>query len=173
MRAAVVIHVRIAEQRLRVHRADCVEHRVVVRNDAISPAEVIGRQPTAIVLSPGPCTPSEAGCSIDLVRQAAGRIPLLGVCLGHQAIAAAFGGEVVRAAHPMHGRTSLIRHSSSELFAGLPNPLTVARYHSLAVREQTLPGELEVIARADDGTVMALAHCQWPLYGVQFHPESV
>lgn len=144
----------------------------VVRNDAISPAEVVAQQPRAIVLSPGPCTPSEAGCSLELVRLAAGQIPLLGVCLGHQTIAAAFGGEIVRAAQPVHGRASLVRHDAAGLFAGLENPLTVGRYHSLVVREQSLPPELRVVARSDDA-VMAIAHTRWPIYGVQFHPESV
>jgi anthranilate synthase/aminodeoxychorismate synthase-like glutamine amidotransferase len=145
----------------------------VIRNDAVAPAEIIGQSPTAIVLSPGPCTPDEAGCSLDLVRLAAGRIPLLGVCLGHQTVAAALGGEVIRADEPMHGRTSLIQHSACGLFAGLPIPLTVGRYHSLIVRESTLPRELEVTARTDDGVIMAIAHRRWPVYGVQFHPESV
>jgi anthranilate synthase component II len=145
----------------------------IIRNNAARPAEIIDRQPAAIVLSPGPCTPNEAGCSLELVRQAAGRVPLLGVCLGHQTIAAALGGEVVRAAQPMHGRTSLVHHEGQHLFAGLPTPIIVGRYHSLTVCEDTLPSDLEVTARTDDAVVMALAHRKWPVYGVQFHPESV
>src|SRR6476660_8895458 len=149
------------------------QETVVVRNDAISPAETIDRRPAAIVLSPGPCTPSEAGCSLDLVRAAAGRIPILGVCLGHQTIAAALGGKIIRAPEPMHGRTSSITHSRRGIFAGLPEPLVVGRYHSLAVDNESLPAELEVTARAEDGTIMALAHRRWPIVGVQFHPESI
>ncbi|HMC10216.1 MAG TPA: aminodeoxychorismate/anthranilate synthase component II [Pirellulaceae bacterium] len=149
------------------------QQTLVVRNDAITPDEVLDRQPTAVVLSPGPCTPSEAGCSLELVRLAVGRIPLLGVCLGHQAIAAALGGRVVRGERPVHGRTSRILHHGAGLFAGLPSPLVVGRYHSLVVDEETLPRDLEVTARTDDGIVMALAHRQWPVFGVQFHPESI
>jgi anthranilate synthase/aminodeoxychorismate synthase-like glutamine amidotransferase len=146
---------------------------LVIRNDAITPSEVIERQPAAIVLSPGPCSPSEAGCSLELVRRAAGKIPLLGVCLGHQTIGAAFGAKVTRAIAPMHGRTSQIFHRSDGIFRGLDSPLIVGRYHSLVVAEATLPAELEVTARTDDEIVMALAHRRWPVYGVQFHPESI
>jgi anthranilate synthase/aminodeoxychorismate synthase-like glutamine amidotransferase len=149
------------------------QETIVIRNDALTPDETIGRKPEAIVLSPGPCTPHEAGCSLDLVRQLAGRIPILGVCLGHQTIAAALGGKVVRANEPMHGRTSLIRHDADGVFAGLPNPLTVGRYHSLVVDEPTLPCDLVVTARTDGGIIMALAHRRWPVVGVQFHPESI
>jgi anthranilate synthase/aminodeoxychorismate synthase-like glutamine amidotransferase len=149
------------------------QETIVVRNDALTPAEAIGREPDAIVLSPGPCTPHEAGCSLDLVRQLAGRVPILGVCLGHQTIAAALGGKVVRGQEPMHGRTSRIRHGATGIFAGLPNPLTVGRYHSLVVDEPSLPRELEITARTDDGIIMALAHHRWPILGVQFHPESI
>jgi anthranilate synthase component II len=146
---------------------------VVIRNDAISPAQAIDMQPAAIVLSPGPCTPDEAGCSIDLVSAAAGKIPMLGVCLGHQAIAAALGASVVRANRPMHGQSSLIDHDGDGVFSGVPNPLAVGRYHSLAVEEQSLPASLRVTARTDDGIVMGLAHRDWPLCGLQFHPESI
>jgi anthranilate synthase component II len=146
---------------------------VVIRNDAISPAQAIDMQPAAIVLSPGPCTPDEAGCSIDLVSAAAGKIPMLGVCLGHQAIAAALGASVVRANRPMHGQSSLIHHDGDGVFSGVPNPLAVGRYHSLAVEEQSLPASLRVTARTDDGIVMGLAHRDWPLCGLQFHPESI
>lgn len=145
----------------------------VVRNDAATPDELIAANPAAIVLSPGPCTPNEAGCSLELVRRAAGRIPLLGVCLGHQTIAAALGGTIVRAPQPMHGRSSPIQHSGAGLFAGLPNPLTVGRYHSLIVDSSSLPAELAATAHTADGVIMALAHRRFPLYGVQFHPESI
>ena len=149
------------------------QETVVVRNDAITPAEALRRRPAAVVLSPGPCTPSEAGCSLELVRELAGQVPILGVCLGHQTIAAALGGRVIGARQPMHGRTSVIRHDGRGMFDGLPNPLTVGRYHSLIVEEATLPGELAVTARTEDGVVMALAHRRWPVVGMQFHPESV
>ena len=145
----------------------------VIRNDQITAAEALALKPEAIVLSPGPCTPAEAGCSLALVRQAAGRVPLLGVCLGHQAIAAAFGGRVVRAGVPVHGQASPILHAGEGLFSGLPSPLAVGRYHSLVVEEATLPHELCVTARLADGTIMALAHRRWPIWGVQFHPESI
>jgi anthranilate synthase/aminodeoxychorismate synthase-like glutamine amidotransferase len=146
---------------------------LVVRNDAISPKEVLDRRPDAIVLSPGPCTPREAGCSLDLVRQAAGKIPLLGVCLGHQTIAAALGGQIIRAAEPMHGRSSQIHHNGDGIFARLPNPLTVGRYHSLVVDPNAFPSELIITAHERGGVIMALAHRQWPIFGVQFHPESI
>ncbi|MCE9528125.1 MAG: aminodeoxychorismate/anthranilate synthase component II [Planctomycetales bacterium] len=145
----------------------------VVRNDMLSVEDIRRLQPDAIVLSPGPCTPSEAGCSLEVVRQLTGAVPILGVCLGHQTIAAALGGKVVRAKEPVHGRSSLVRHIGEGLFAGLPNPLTVGRYHSLVVEEKSLPPELVVTARTDDGVIMALAHRQHPVVGVQFHPESI
>src|SRR5262245_42460085 len=146
---------------------------VVVRNDAVSPGEVIEQRPEAIVLSPGPCTPAQAGCSLALVGEADGTIPILGVCLGHQVIGEAFGGKVVRAKRPVHGQSSRIHHDGLGLFEGLPDPLIVGRYHSLVVDEQTLPKEVEVTARTNNGIVMALAHCEFPIYGVQFHPESI
>lgn len=145
----------------------------VVRNDAIDAAAALALQPQAIVLSPGPCTPTEAGASLEIVRELGSRVPILGVCLGHQAIGAALGGRIVRASEPMHGRSSLVRHDRRGLFTGLPNPLTVGRYHSLVIDRATLPPELAVTAEADDGTIMAIAHREWPLYGVQFHPESI
>jgi len=145
----------------------------VVRNDAIDVPDLRQLAPQAIVISPGPCTPQQAGCSLDVVRDLAGEIPILGVCLGHQAIGEALGGKVVRATHPMHGRTSLIEHQRSGLFAGLPSPLTVGRYHSLVIDPLSLPKELEVTATTRNGTIMAVAHRQWPLWGVQFHPESI
>lgn len=146
---------------------------MVVRNDAMTVAEVARLKPSAIVLSPGPCTPTEAGISLDVVRQLGSTTPLLGVCLGHQTIAAALGGEVLRAAEPLHGRTSLVEHDGSRLFTGLPSPLTATRYHSLIVPEATLPICLRPTARTQDGVLMAFEHVDRPIFGVQFHPESV
>ncbi len=145
----------------------------VVRNDAMNVATVKLLKPKAIVISPGPCTPNEAGISIELIRELSDSIPILGVCLGHQAIAAAFGGDIVRAPEPVHGRTSLVEHSGTGLFKALPSPLKVGRYHSLIVDEPTLSPELMITARTEDGIPMALQHRTRPLYGVQFHPESV
>jgi len=145
----------------------------VVRNTAIDAAGVLALGPDAIVLSPGPCTPQQAGCSLELVREFHSELPILGVCLGHQAIAEALGGRIVRAREPMHGRTSTIRHDGRGVFAGLSQPIVGCRYHSLVVEEASLPEELEVSARADDGTVMALRHRELPLVGLQFHPESI
>ena len=146
----------------------------VARNDEISVAEVGRRLPglTGIVLSPGPCTPAEAGISVPLVRECAGRVPILGVCLGHQAIGAAFGGDVVRAPRLMHGKTSPIAHRGAGVFRGLPNPFVATRYHSLIVERSTLPVELEVTAEAD-GLIMGLRHRRLAVEGVQFHPESI
>ena len=129
--------------------------------------------PAAIVISPGPCTPDVAGTSLDVVREFWQEIPILGVCLGHQTIAAAFGAGIVRADEPMHGRTSPITHDERGVFAGLPNPLTVCRYHSLIVEECSLPNSFEVSARLDDGTIMAIRHRHRPVIGLQFHPESI
>jgi len=145
----------------------------VVRNDAIDVAAVRPMRPAAVVISPGPCTPDQAGVSLDLVRALHAELPILGVCLGHQAIAAALGGRIVAAREPMHGRASLIHHDGHGVFAGLDNPLSACRYHSLVVEESSLPEDLEVSARAEDGTVMALRHRRLPLVGVQFHPESI
>jgi len=145
----------------------------VVRNDAVSVAEVERMAPQAVVISPGPCTPSRAGVSVELVRSLSASIPILGVCLGHQAIGEACGARVVRSPAPVHGTSWLVYHESTPLFAGLPNPLRAGRYHSLCVAEQTLPPELRVTARTDDGAVMAIEHRTRPLFGVQFHPESV
>jgi anthranilate synthase/aminodeoxychorismate synthase-like glutamine amidotransferase len=145
----------------------------VVRSDAIDAAGVKRLAARAIVISPGPCTPSEAGCSVDVVRSFAGSVPLLGVCLGHQAIAAAFGGKIVRASEPVHGRASLISHSRQGLFANLPQPLRVGRYHSLVVDRASLPAELEVTAETADGMVMAMENSRLNVFGVQFHPESI
>jgi anthranilate synthase/aminodeoxychorismate synthase-like glutamine amidotransferase len=146
---------------------------VVVRNDTATVAEIAARNPQAIVISPGPCTPKEAGVSLDVIRELGARIPMLGVCLGHQAMGTAFGGNVVRAPEPVHGRTSLIHHQCAGVFAGLPTPLRATRYHSLIVEEATLPDCWSVTARSDDGLIMGLAHRAQPLYGVQFHPESI
>lgn len=146
----------------------------VVRNDRISVDEALKLNPSAIVLSPGPCDPDQAGICLDLIRATAEKaVPLLGVCLGHQAIGQAFGGEVVRATAPMHGKVSPIRHDAKGIFAGLPWPLNVTRYHSLIVKRETLPDTLEITAQSDDGLIMALKHKTLPIYGVQFHPESI
>ena len=146
---------------------------VIRRNDELSVDEVEALGPARILLSPGPCTPQEAGISIDLVRRFAGRVPILGVCLGHQAIGAAFGGDVVRAEKLMHGKTSEVEHDGKTVFAGIASPMTCTRYHSLIVSEKNLPQDLEVSARTADGTIMGLRHRKYPVEGVQFHPESV
>jgi len=149
----------------------------VRRNDEITLDEIEEMAPERIVISPGPCTPQEAGISIELIRHFAGRVPLLGVCLGHQAIGAAFGGKVVRAANLMHGKTSAVEHDGQTIFRDLPSPMTATRYHSLIVEERSLPKELEISAtcRDRDGTrvIMGLRHRRFPVEGVQFHPESV
>jgi anthranilate synthase component II len=145
---------------------------LTVRNDATSVADVRRIQPQAIILSPGPCTPNEAGCSVELVRELHRELPILGVCLGHQIIAAALGANIVRADEPMHGRTSLVTHTQSRLFSDVPKQFQVCRYHSLVVDEATLPSELTVTARTDDGTIMAIKHDRLPVVGVQFHPEA-
>jgi anthranilate synthase/aminodeoxychorismate synthase-like glutamine amidotransferase len=149
----------------------------VYRNDAITPEEVLALDPVAIIVSPGPGTPADAGISVPLIRAAAGRVPILGVCLGHQAIAEAYGGRVVRAGRLMHGKTTSIRHDGQGIFRGIPNPLEVMRYHSLVVAPSDLPGELVVTAwsadRPDGEEIMALRHRRDPVFGVQFHPESV
>ena len=145
----------------------------VVRNDAIGAEEVGARAAEAVVISPGPCTPREAGISVDTVRSWAGRLPILGVCLGHQSIAVAYGGRIVPAKTLMHGKTSMISHDGRGVFAGLPDPFEATRYHSLAVAADSLPGELEVCARTEDGEIMGLRHRELPVHGVQFHPESI
>jgi len=146
--------------------------RRVVRNDAITIDGILAAGPEAIIISPGPCTPNEAGISLDVVRRLGARTPLLGVCLGHQCIGQVYGGTVRRAERPVHGKTSLIHHDGKRLFEGLPNPLEAARYHSLIV-ELPEDGELEVTATSESGEIMALAHRRHPVFGVQFHPESV
>ena len=145
----------------------------VVRNDAIAVDEVGRLGPARIVISPGPCTPNEAGISLDVIKAWAGRIPILGVCLGHQAIGQAFGGKVVRARQVMHGKVSRIRHDRKGVFADLPDELVATRYHSLAVERATLPAELLVSAEAEDGEIMGLRHRELPVEGVQFHPEAL
>jgi len=150
---------------------------VVYRNDALSVEAALALGPAAIVISPGPCTPREAGISVPLVRAAAGRVPVLGVCLGHQSIGEAFGGQVVRADRLMHGKTTMVVHTGHPLFQGVPERFEAMRYHSLVVAPEGLPGELEVTAwssdRAPGAEIMALCHRSLPVYGVQFHPESV
>src|SRR6478672_882826 len=150
---------------------------VVYRNDAITPEEALALCPEALIISPGPCTPTEAGISVPLVRAAAGTVPVLGVCLGHQAIAEAFGGKIIRAERLMHGKTTLVTHTRHQIFEEIPSPFEVMRYHSLVVSVPSLPLELETIAWAADRPagqeIMAIAHREFPVYGVQFHPESV
>jgi len=145
----------------------------VRRNDAITVDEALALDAEAIVLSPGPCSPNEAGICCDLIRAAAGRVPLLGVCLGHQAIGQVYGGEVVRAPKPMHGKTSAIHHQGSDVFAGLPSPFLATRYHSLTIRPDSLPDVLVATAQTEDGVLMGLRHERYPVFGVQFHPESI
>ena len=145
----------------------------VLRNDAISVADALALRPQAIVISPGPCDPDRAGISVELVREAAGVCPILGVCLGHQAIAQAFGGRIVRAPQIMHGKVSEIEHAGDDLFRGLPSPFLATRYHSLVAEPESLPPCLEVSARTADGTIMAVRHRELPIHGVQFHPESI
>ena len=145
----------------------------VHRNDALSAQEAVAMAPEGIILSPGPCDPDRAGICLDVIRLAAGKLPLLGVCLGHQSIGQAFGGRVVRGPEPMHGKTSPVRHENSDVFAGLPAPFTATRYHSLIVARDDLPASLQVTAETDDGVIMGLRHRELPIFGVQFHPESI
>jgi anthranilate synthase/aminodeoxychorismate synthase-like glutamine amidotransferase len=145
----------------------------VFRNDAITLEEIEALAPDRIVISPGPCTPNEAGVSVATIQRFAGRVPILGVCLGHQSMGQAFGGEVVRAGRLMHGKTSPIRHDGRTIFAGLPNPFEATRYHSLLVRRESLPECLEVSAETAEGEIMGLRHKELPVEGVQFHPESI
>jgi anthranilate synthase/aminodeoxychorismate synthase-like glutamine amidotransferase len=145
----------------------------VYRNDQITVDEIAELRPDRIVISPGPCTPKEAGISIELIKQFAGRLPILGVCLGHQAIGEAFGAEVVRAPRLMHGKTSMIHHDGKTIFRSLPNPFEATRYHSLIVKRETLPPVLQVSAETREGEIMGLRHLNYPIEGVQFHPESI
>lgn len=148
-----------------------VEQRVF-RNNAITVDEALALKPERVMISPGPCSPDEAGVSLDMIKAFAGKVPLLGVCLGHQCIGQHFGGRVVRADRLMHGKTSPIQHHDSDVFAGLPNPFAATRYHSLLVAREAFPGCLEVTAETREGEIMGLRHKDFPLWGVQFHPES-
>ncbi|HTP04104.1 MAG TPA: aminodeoxychorismate/anthranilate synthase component II [Nitrospirota bacterium] len=145
----------------------------VYRNNKITIPEIENMQPDRIVISPGPCTPKEAGISIEVIKHFSGRIPILGVCLGHQSIGEAFGGDVIRAPYLMHGKTSMIYHDNQTIFAGLPNPFEATRYHSLIIKRETLPTVLEVTAWTEDGIIMGVRHKQFKVEGVQFHPESI
>jgi len=145
----------------------------VYRNDQITLDEIAELRPDRVVISPGPCTPKEAGISIELIKRFAGRFPILGVCLGHQAIGEAFGGEVVRAPRLMHGKTSMIHHDGKTIFKSLPNPFEATRYHSLVVKRETLPPVLKISAETQEGEIMGLRHLNFPIEGVQFHPESI
>ncbi|HEX9021274.1 MAG TPA: aminodeoxychorismate/anthranilate synthase component II [Nitrospirota bacterium] len=145
----------------------------VYRNNKITISEIEKMNPDRIVISPGPCTPKEAGISIDVIKRFTGKIPILGVCLGHQSIGDAFGGDVIRAPYLMHGKTSMIHHDGKTIFAGLPNPFEATRYHSLIIKRETLPTVLEISAWTDDGLIMGVRHKQFKLEGVQFHPESI
>ncbi len=146
---------------------------LVIRNDKITAEEVLAKKPAAIVLSPGPCTPNEAGVCLDLIKKAGPTIPLLGVCLGHQSIGQTYGGKVIRAAQPMHGKLSEITNTGKGIFTGLPPKFQITRYHSLIVERATLPDCLEITAETADGTIMGLQHKTYPVHGVQFHPESI
>ena len=153
--------------------AELGEEPVVRRNDSLSLDEVAGLAPSHIIVSPGPCSPAEAGISVDLIRRFGAQVPILGVCLGHQAIGAAYGGQIVRATRPMHGKTSRIAHDGTGVFAGLPSPLVATRYHSLVIAPESVPAGLVVNAVSDDGEIMGVRHAEHPVHGVQFHPESV
>lgn len=148
-------------------------HSDVVRNDKITVAKVLKAKPKAIVLSPGPCTPNEAGICLELIKKAAGKFPIFGVCLGHQSIGQAFGGKVIKAPELMHGKTSEITHEEHSVFNGLPSPFTATRYHSLIVEKKSLPDCFDITAESSDGLIMGLAHKEFPIFGVQFHPESI
>ncbi|MDP1606326.1 MAG: aminodeoxychorismate/anthranilate synthase component II [Rhodocyclaceae bacterium] len=145
----------------------------VFRNDAITLKEIAAMQPDYLVISPGPCSPKEAGISVDAIKEFASKIPILGVCLGHQSIGVAFGGEIVHAQKPMHGKLSPVHHTNTGVFANLPNPFTATRYHSLVIRRESLPACLEVTAWTDDGEIMGVRHKELAVQGVQFHPESI
>ena len=145
----------------------------VVRNDEISAAEALGMKPDGIVLSPGPCTPNEAGICLDVISRANGAMPILGVCLGHQAIGQIYGGKVVRAPEPMHGKLSRVHHTGKSVFRGLNNDFLATRYHSLTIDPPSMPGSLEVTATSEDGVIQGVMHKSHPVHGVQFHPESI
>ncbi|HWK31895.1 MAG TPA: aminodeoxychorismate/anthranilate synthase component II [Terriglobales bacterium] len=152
---------------------ECGHECVVKRNDQTTTDEIAALRPSHVLVSPGPCTPREAGISIDVIKRFAGKVPVLGVCLGHQALGEAFGGKGIRAAKLMHGKTSAIQHDGKTIFRDVPSPMTATRYHSLIVEESSLPKELEVSARSEDGTIMGLRHKSLSVEGVQFHPESI
>ena len=152
---------------------ECGHECVVRRNDQTTTDEIASMRPSHVLVSPGPCTPQEAGISIDIFKDLAGKVPVFGVCLGHKALGEAFGGKIVRAAKLMHGKTSAIQHDGKTIFKSVPSPMTATRYHSLIVEEKSLPQELEVSARSEDGTIMGLRHKNLPIEGVQFHPESI
>ena len=145
----------------------------VYRNDKITISDIEAMRPERIVISPGPCTPKEAGISIDVIKHFAGKVPILGVCLGHQSLGEAFGGDVIRAPYLMHGKTSMIHHDGKTIFSGLPNPFEATRYHSLIIKRETLPSVLEISAWTEDGIIMGVRHKQFKVEGVQFHPESI
>ncbi|MHA1109106.1 MAG: anthranilate synthase component II [Alphaproteobacteria bacterium] len=145
----------------------------VRRNDTLSVEEALALEPDGIVLSPGPCDPDQAGICVDLVRAAVGRLPVLGVCLGHQAIAQAMGAKIIRAPAPMHGKPSLVHHQGGGVFTGLPDPFSAIRYHSLIVEDADMPDSIDICARTDDGIIMGISHREHPVFGVQFHPESI
>lgn len=145
----------------------------VFRNDAITVDEALALNPDRVMISPGPCSPNEAGVSLDMVGAFAGKKPLLGVCLGHQSIGQYFGGDVVRAERLMHGKTSPVKHRNTDIFSGLPNPMEATRYHSLLIKRSTCPDCLEIIADTEEGEIMGIAHKELPIWGVQFHPESI
>lgn len=145
----------------------------VFRNNEITPEEAIALNPDKVVISPGPCSPDEAGCSLDMIRAFSGLVPLLGVCLGHQSVGQYFGGKVIRADRLMHGKTSPILHNGKGIFAGIPSPFKATRYHSLIVERESLPDDLEITAETTEGEIMGLQHRHLPVYGVQFHPESL
>ncbi len=147
--------------------------RQVVRNDAITLADIDLLKPSHIIISPGPCAPDQAGISLDVIHYFSKKIPILGVCLGHQAIAQAYGGIVARAKKPMHGKASFIEHNQKNIFVNLENPMLASRYHSLIVQEEKFPHDLEITARSEEGEIMALQHREFPVFGVQFHPESI
>ena len=146
---------------------------VVKRNDELTAADALAMKPQAIVLSPGPCTPNEAGICLDLIKQANGKMPILGVCLGHQSIGQVYGGKIVRAPEPMHGKLSRIRHTGKSVFRGLNNGFEATRYHSLTIAPETMPDDLEITATSSDGVIQGVMHKSHPVHGVQFHPESI
>lgn len=145
----------------------------VVRNDEVTVKDILAKKPSHILISPGPCSPKEAGISVDVIKELAGKIPILGVCLGHQSIGYAFGGDIIRAGKLMHGKTSQISHDGKGVFKGLPNPFRATRYHSLVIKKETLPKDLIVTATSEDGEIMGVRHKTLPVEGVQFHPESI